>query len=84
MGNASPTVRGVTGRVVEQRRGLLVFAMEADAITPSHLSAVTRYAPNVGDTFTLLATGASEMYRFEAKAQAVHPDPTRQIVRSLR
>ena len=75
MGNDPPTVRGVIGRVVEQRRGLLVFALESDEITPSPVSSVTRYAPNVGDMLTLLATGASEMYRFEAKTQAVHPDP---------
>ena len=74
-GNDTATVRGITGRVVEQPRGLLVFALESDEITPSHLSAVTRYAPSVGDTLTLLATGASEMYRFEAKTRAVHPAP---------
>lgn len=73
--NKRPSGRGVVGRVLEQQRGLLVFALETEEITPSRTSRIVRFTPSVGDTLTLLATGADEMYRFEAQAQTVHADP---------
>jgi c-di-GMP-binding flagellar brake protein YcgR len=74
-GNNMSSVRGVVGRVVEQQRGLLIFALEAEETTPFRTPNAALFAPRVGDTLTLLATGAGEMYRFEAKARAVAPDP---------